>query len=1014
MAKTLLFLGFSLLYLSSHSYPAKNLEKLRFEALDSICNSLSDQGKYNEAIAYTLIGRKKANIEFGEMDSTYAKFTASLAELYRITGRYEEAKTHMNEALAIFEKIFGKNHHKYINTLNTKAILYKNWGRYTQAELLYLETLKIAEKVLGKSHIDYKVYLENLSLVYQEMGRFEQAESIMLQTLKISSEKLGKYHTNYAASLHNLASLYRMMGYLEQAESITLESLKIRAKILGKNHPIYASSLNSLAVIYYYMGKYKQAEPLFQECLKIRANTIGNAHPRYVMTLNNLAKLYQIIGYYQHAEALQLKVLEILTTSVGKGHPDYATALHNLAQTYQGLASYKQAEFYFQEALLVRKKSLGLSHPLCSNTYISLANLNVKMGQYQQARQYAHQVIHDMSYNDYWPRMNTKWVNQLKSYDYLSNLHLLEIEKALACLFEIESIERNPNTKKRQLLLANLAMHLLKRSRNEYINDKDKLRLLAESHNWMLRSLDVLDLNKDFQQAFANVEFHKSVLLMEATKAVKAYQLGDLPDTLVAKERLFQMNQAELQAQLLKKRPVREKDSLRTLLNELNLQINSFKKQVEKEYPKYTKQKYQNYTPTVPEIQYGLDNDQAIVEYVLGDSMIYAFYIDKGHTQTIKLPIRIDTLNNRVKALHQTLSDFTFPHKSKQSLQTYQTYSKNAYWCYEQLLKPILNGKVDIKHLIIIPDGALGHLPFESFLIKKAPSSKVSYSDLDYLISDYRISYHYSGSLWNENKNEPKRQNNGQIIAMAGHYDTQPDSASMELRLPAHRRLRSGLNTLPAAKLEVEALAQEFKGFFGLDTLATERIFKEKADQFSIIHLAMHGILNKKFPTLSSLVFTEDQDSMENNILQAYEISKLNLNADLVVLSACQTGYGKFEKGNGVASLARSFMYAGVPSLVVSLWLVDDLVTSKIMKYFYLNLASGMNKAEALRQAKLTYIKNAHGSLAHPAYWSSFIQIGNSKPVKIERKYAYTPWYIGIVVMCLVAGLVFWNRKRIF
>ncbi len=254
---------------------------------------------------------------------------------------------------------------------------------------------------------------------------------------------------------------------------------------------------------------------------------------------------------------------------------------------------------------------------------------------------------------------------------------------------------------------------------------------------------------------------------------------------------------------------------------------------------------------------------------------------------------------------------------------------------------------------------------------------------------------------------------NGELFALAARYKKNRHTTSHQ-RVPYRVKLRNELEYLPAARKEIESLAGIFNGYFAFDSLASERNFKENAGNYGVIHLAMHGLLDDKFPTLSSLAFTDTQDSTENNFLQAYEISKLDLNADLVVLSACQTGYGKFERGNGVASLARAFMYAGVPSIIVSLWQVDDQATSKIMKEFYLNLASGMNKAQALRQAKLNYIKNAPEAMRHPAYWSPFIQIGNSEPIQIQQKYAYTPWYLTIVSIILVAGLVFWKRKWIF
>ena len=177
----------------------------------------------------------------------------------------------------------------------------------------------------------------------------------------------------------------------------------------------------------------------------------------------------------------------------------------------------------------------------------------------------------------------------------------------------------------------------------------------------------------------------------------------------------------------------------------------------------------------------------------------------------------------------------------------------------------------------------------------------------------------------------------------------------------------------------------------------------------------MHGMLNSQYPILSSLAFTESRDSIEDNFLQAYEISNMKLNADMVVLSACETGYGRFEQGEGVMSLARSFMYAGIPSLVVSLWQVNDASTAKIMQLFYKNISAGMDKAEALRQAKLSYIKGQSGIMTHPAFWAAFVQLGDSSPIKIKEKNEYSAivWLsIGIAAVLMFSALIFLRRKK--
>jgi len=221
------------------------------------------------------------------------------------------------------------------------------------------------------------------------------------------------------------------------------------------------------------------------------------------------------------------------------------------------------------------------------------------------------------------------------------------------------------------------------------------------------------------------------------------------------------------------------------------------------------------------------------------------------------------------------------------------------------------------------------------------------------------------------------------------------------------------LQPLPNAEKEVVELSNLFNGTFLNGDAANEHDFKTLAADYSIIHLAMHGVLNKRSPLLSSFAFTENGNHSENNFLQAYEISQMKLNASLVVLSACETGFGKFEQGNGIASLARSFMYAGVPSLVVSLWQVHDQSTEIIMKAFYKYIKEGLGKATALRQAKLDYLNRADQLAAHPAYWSPFIQLGATNPVILETKTTNVFWWIlGLLSFFLVGGFILRNKKN--
>jgi CHAT domain-containing protein len=638
------------------------------------------------------------------------------------------------------------------------------------------------------------------------------------------------------------------------------------------------------------------------------------------------------------------------------------------------------------------------------------------MKQYAKAWSYIQQAIEANSGLEISLNISNDWADSLLVANCSSIRGMTSTLRKLYYLLEKDSnttTKMNPQVslRARQIIAVDLALQLLKKRRDDFSNERDKLRILSQTSDWVLLGLAVLNKNAQVDKAFAYAEQGKSILLLDAAQTVMAQSFGNLPDSLVQKELVLQKERGEYEAGITEKRPESERDSLRVLLNKLNLDITNFKTNIEGKFPKYAVLKHQHKEVQVQEIQALLDDKTALLEYVVGDSKVYIIYLDNKNLRLLEHTVSKTELTLKIKELHYVLSNYDFIIKN--GPKAYETYAKNAHWFYEKLVASALKKSKSIEKLIIVTDGELGFLPFESFLVEQAPQIQTDYHKLHYLINDYQISYNYSTTLWKSNKDATKNNNNGQLLAMASNYDIKMDSSKIDWRLPAHQRLRALLNPLPAARKEVEVLAEEFSGFFGLDSLASEKIFKEKAGDFAVIHLAMHGILDTKGPILSSLGFTEDGDSLENNFLHAYEISKMHLNSDLVVLSACETGYGRFEKGNGIASLARAFMYAGASALIVSLWQVNDYTTSKIMKNLYDNLSNGMKKDEALGHAKLQYMKSAKGILAHPAFWSPFIMMGNTQPVSIKRKGGTIPWMIGGLVMVLfLAGAFMMSRRK--
>ncbi len=853
---------------------------------------------------------------------------------------------------------------------------------------------------------------------HQYQGDIEQAEDYYQQAINAIKNRVGTEDYAYAAVLNSLALLYQNQRKYEQALPLFLQTSQIYKNINPKSKA-YLASLSNLGAIYRRMFKYDDAEATFKTAMSLAPEIYSESDIRYSGLINNFANFYNEIRQYDKAEPLFLKSMALRKKYLGEEHFYYAQSISNLGVLYYNLNQLEKSKAYHLKATAIYRKIVGSKNSAYLNSLNNLAVLEAVTENFEQALELCMQSLAANSglvLEQVQTEINQTWVDRLSQANFGS---VKDLDLTLMVAYDMVAMlssEKDANTQ--QALIAELSMNILKKLRDGFIMPGEKLRSLRQSTAWNLRALEVLDHQTQVDKAFRFAEQTKSVLLMDASKTQKAYVFGNLPDSLIKKEQALLKQQARLNA-ALKGQVNRENQATITAeLNELNLEIDAFSRFLEKAYPKYHALKYAPINISIQEVQELLPPKTALLEYVVGKQKSFVFYIDPQQAKLYTIEVSEDSLNKQIERFHSKLTDYESI--STGSEQDNLEFQKLGYWFYQQLLVQALEGKTALDQLIIITDGALGHLPFESFLTS-ASTSASPYPALPYLIKSYAISYNYSAALWKEYLQKGSVQQNGKLLALAANYNAEAlDSlATRSLRSPEIINLRDALNDLPAARKEIEALQKEFEGYFAFDYAATEKAFKNLAPNYGIIHLAMHGILHPKHPDLSSLAFTEDGDSLEDNFLQAHEISQMQLQAGLVVLSACETGYGIFQAGNGVASLAQSFAYAGVPAMLMTLWQINDASTALIMERFYQNLANGMNKAQALQKAKLSYLELAAESndlMGHPAFWAAFVQFGDQRPLKLyPKQQGLNPWWwfaIGLgALMALTAVFRRLGRK---
>lgn len=997
------FLYLSFLLLFSLSLWAQNapenttltdLEKAYYETKDS-----------KARLEYALAMLEYAKEALPNQDTTYAKILHRVAKSYFKQRNIPKALEYLEEAQAIQEQEETPSG-LYASTLHLLGNIYFRRNDLEKVEGYWLKALAIREQLYGKKDPSYARSLNNLGALYLVKGVYEKAEAYFLESLAIKKAVRGEDDPSLFNNIGNLANLYSEMGDYSKAETFYFQAMEHSKKYDGENSLTYANSLNNLGTLYHEMNDEIQARNYFEQSLAVKKKVAGKNSSEYATGLMGLAATYSDESLeVVNKEALYQQARRIMKANGATNAPSYANLLNNLGVLYQTYKPLEGAQELLEESKMISEQLYGKKH---ANYLLGINNLGAvycNSKQFDKGLEYLLEAININTGLALTMPIDQGWKDQVKNGTIIS---WQQLEGSLNILYGALEDMPTSTIKNEAIILAEIIFDVLEQAKNERSEKSDKIRLLKTRTRWVYKALSVLE-EADAEKAFDIIEQNKSLLLLDVASTKQAYLDGLLPKNLVQEEKKLQHKYTRAKAAIIQQGLEGDLDALRTEFNEISLELDEFKNKVAKDYPKYAAMKYYHPTVKLKEVQANLDDKTAIVQYFAGYDITCIIYVDKNQVKYHKYPNGLKELRQKVNKMHQALSDYNL--LSSEPELSYSNYTRNAWWWYEKLLEPVLKNKVEgIEHLVIIPDKELGHLPFETFLTEQAPQNMSPYQDLAYLINKYTVSYNYSATLWKQNLRMDSRPNNGQVLGMAGNYTGYEGDLSH--RLPKDMRVREDLTSLPAARNEVKSLEKAFDGFFAFDSLASERIFKEKASAYSVIHLAMHGLLDRNENMLSSLVFTEDGDQEENNFLHAYEIAKMDLNADLVVLSACETGYGRFEYGNGIGSLASAFACAGVPAMVVSLWQVNDQTTYMIIQEFYQNLAQGMNKDKALQQAKLTYLKEAGSVSGHPAFWSPFIMMGNTNPILIEVQGNKSIIWMGGLLLGIVLLGVFWRFQK--
>lgn len=751
----------------------------------------------------------------------------------------------------------------------------------------------------------------------------------------------------------------------------------------------YKSKGEYIKAIAYYLKANESYRRKIVENPKLKNSLLNN--------YNNIAKLYleqnkpdSALHYLN--ESLQYHLSE---------DQFYATTWLNIGKAHKQKGSYTKAADYMNQALAINQNRYGEKHYKTAEVQLEIGNIFQEKQDFENALTYYQRALVSL-FDEY----NDASIHSLPSNQNTNNKKelLLALQSKANAFHALYLKDKNIENLEHANAHIQLTISVMDEMRCEYSSEEARQFLVEKSYPIFEKAIEInrqLYLEKEdknyLSQAFQMTEKSKSLSLLDALKNADAQQFADIPEHTLEQERQLRVQMNHLKGKISKlKKETKNENTLRQFQNKLfeqQQQYYDFVKTLETDYPYYYSLKYDQDIAGVNDIRRDmLSNDAVFVEYFMGDEQLYAFFISKNNIHISARP-NTEPIQVNAAALRQAITE-----KNDTS------YIRSAYFLYQNLLQEGLEKiGTDAQRLIIVPDGVLAYIPFDILLKNKVEHKEnLSYRNdiMPYLINSYAVSYAYSATVLQQNLSVKKGDNIEHNFAGFAPNFTHTNNSAITLRSCHDDRLVK----LPYSQHEINAIHQLIGGTTFTETNASKVNFINLAGKSRLIHLSTHACADEN-DQLSRIYFNDEE------YLTALELYALRLRADMVVLSACETGIGKLQRGEGVMSLARAFAYTGVPATTMSLWSVDDKATSQIMVHYYEHLKSGQTKDEALRNAKLDFLKNVEETRhQHPYYWAAFVHIGNADALSQGSN-----WWLGLLALALLIGFVgirqFYHKK---
>lgn len=925
----------------------------------------------------------------------------NLGSILRVQGKLAEAEPPLRRALAILEMGSGPESVDAANLRVSLAILQAELGRYAEAEANYRRALANYERFGGPEHPDVAVVLNNLGVLLGETGRLFEANPMLQRALAIREKVHGPEHATTAVSINNLAANHAKLGQYAQAEALYKRALAAMEARLGPDHPNVASPLDNLATLYDETRQNDLAEALHVRALALYEKAFGPGHPNVALALGNLGTFHRARGNLEKAEPLLLRDLAIREKALGAEHPSLGPVLNELGILWTTQGRTDRAEAAFQRALTVQEKALGREHPAVALTLLNKADLDATHGRPEAAGEgfTRASAIFEKALGPDHPRL------------------------ALS-LHAFAGFAWAQGNLRQALALSGRSLGIYRRRWTTYGSGEGAESDVQEKQAAVFRHLRALAANPEgASRADLARQSFDAVQVAQATGAARAlaqmaarFSHGDDALAALVRQRQDATREAtQIEALLLaaasqppgERKPAMEQ-SLREALAARMKALAGAESTLASRFPEY--QSLVDPGPmSASEAQDLLRPGEAMIVYALAKDEAWAWVVRTTDLAFTPLQVREDTLRAWVARVRQTMvpgPTGRLPEPDREAQQD----------LYQALIAPLATQLKGAKNLLIVPAGPLQSLPFG---LLEAPSPKPAGKAVepDWLVKRAALSMLPTVSSLRALRRFAKASRG--TVPFIGFGDPVLKEAPAEVRagLRLQGLFRSTLGSagsaalpgladvevirsqdrLPESAGEIRELARILRSgpeSIWLGDRATELNVKTvDLSKHRVVAFATHGVMANELGAglEPGLLLTPPVKATpeDDGYLSAGEIAQLKLNADWVLLSACNTASADGKPGaEGLSGLAKAFFYAGSRALLVSHWPVASdatvaLTTATLREY---QAHPERGKAEAHRRAMLRLMRTpGHPEWAHPFYWAPFVVVGEGGPEAAKR-----------------------------